>query len=198
MLRIKIARFIPFFIIIIFAIAFVGSNLFDRKEKISLQLDNYSDTNNVSTLNTIQRYNNIEVQTKLYKEIIINKPGIMLGFFAPGRLKFMDNLRLLFVIIGGVIFIITFWNFSYQNPFTKQTTSGMRLLTITMFVYISVIIMRNYWLNNYLLKQTGQSFHLENENIIFSAEFLLSAIFLRITKVFKKGTILQQEQDLTV
>lgn len=198
MLRLKIARFLTFFIIIIFAIGLFLSNLIDRKEKIYLSLDRYSDTTNVLKGNTLEKYGNVEIHTEVTKEIVINNPDFLINFLAPDPVRFMDNLRILFVIIGGVIFIITFWDFSYQRPFTKQTTLGMRLMTITMFVYITAVILRNYWLTNYLLHQTGQNFRLETPNIIFSAEFLLAALFLRITKVFKKGTTLQQEQDLTV
>ena len=198
MLRLKIARFSRFFFILIFAIGLFLSNLIDRKEKIYLSLDRYSDTTNVLKGNTLEKYGNVEVRTEVNKEIVISTPDILINFLAPDSVRFMDNLRILFVIIGGVIFIITFWNFSYQRPFTKQTTLGMRLMTITMFVYISAIFLRNYWLTNYLLHQTGRNFRLETPNIIFSAEFLLAALFLRITKVFKKGTTLQQEQDLTV
>lgn len=198
MIRIKLARFLPFFVILMFAIVLFIGNILDRKGKIYLPLDKYSDTTNILKETTLERFRNIEVRSEVNKEVVISNPGIIINFLAPDPIRFMDNLRILFVIIGGVIFIITFWNFSYQRPFTKDTTLGMRLMTITLFVYISAVIMRNYWLTNYLYQQTGHNFRLESPNIIFSAEFLLAALFLRITRVFKKGTTLQREHDLTV
>jgi len=198
MLRLKLARFLAFFIIIIFSIAMLMHNSIDRKERIYISLDTTTDSTNIIGEKTLEKYRNVEVRSVSNKEVVIQNPDFLINFLAPDPIRFIDNLRLLFVIIGGVIFIITFWNFSYQRPFTNQTTLGMRLMTITMIVYFFAIIMRNYWLTNYLLQQTGQHFRLETPNIIFSAEFLLAAFFLRVTKVFKKGTTLQQEQDLTV
>lgn len=198
MLRLKIARFFPFFIIIIMLIGYFLSNLIDRKDRIYISLNTTTDTVNILEGRTLKRYGNIEVHSVENKKITVNKPDLFINFLAPDSVNPMDNLRILFVIIGGIIFVINFWDFSYQRPFTKQTTLGMRLMTITMFVYISAIFFRNYWLTNYLLHQTGRNFRLETPNIIFSAEFLLTALFLRIIKVFKKGTTLQQEQDLTV
>lgn len=122
----------------------------------------------------------------------------MIKAFAPDKIYFLYGLRLLFIAILGIILSFTFWNFTYQRPFTKQTTLGMLLITICLFVFVSIEILRITWITDYLKNKTGKNFEIDTTYIFFSPEFWLAAIFLRITKIFKKGMKLQQEQDLTV
>jgi len=196
MLRLKIARFLPFFIIILYSVIILGNKLFDQRDNtIYIPLNKYTDTLQRISL---ERYGNIEVETAPSREVIIRNPDFLINFLAPDELFIMDNLRLLFFGIGGIILVITFWNFSYERPFTKQTTLGIKLLTIGFFVFISSQLLRNAWLIDYLKQRTGKEFELDTLNIFYNLEFWLGFIFLRITKIFKKGQKLQQEQDLTV
>lgn len=198
MIRLKIARFLPFFIIIIFSVLLLVNKITDRGKAVYISLNTTTDSINTVDIRILQRFGNIEVHAVENKEISINNPPFLIKAFAPDKIYFLDGLRLLFIAIVGIILCFTFWDFTYRRPFTKQTTLGILLITICLFVMISIEIMRNAWLVDYLKDKTGQSFEMDTTNFFFSPEVWLSAIFLRITKIFKKGTKLQHEQDLTV
>lgn len=198
MVRLKIARFLPFLIIIFYSVVLLVNKITDGDKTVYISLNTTTDSINTVGSRILQRLGNIDVHAVENKEISIKNPPFLIKAFAPDELYFLDGLRLLFIAIVGIILCFTFWDFTYQRPFTKQTSLGMLLITICLFVMVSLEILRNGWIVDYLKDKTGQNFEIDTANFFFSPEVWLGAIFLRITKIFKKGTKLQQENDLTV
>lgn len=69
MLRLKIARFLPFFIIIFFSIMLLINNLIDRKDKVYISLNTTTDSINILGGNTLERYKNTEVHSVVHKKL---------------------------------------------------------------------------------------------------------------------------------
>lgn len=191
--RLKIARFFPAILILVVAITGIVAILAEREQTpVELLL-----STPVGTADTVQYYGRVAVVEA--QKIAISRQDFLMAFLAPvSENYFFDGLHLLMVIIICSIGIITFWNFSYYRPFTRQTTLGVRLIANTLLAFCYLFMLRNIWMKDQLQDMTGQKFHLYNYNMIPWWGILLYLLLLRIVKVFKKGHSLQQEQDFTV
>ena len=130
-------------------------------------------------------------------QVIINHPKYLAQLLGNENGPFFNCLDLFFEGLASVIIIFTFWNFTYERPFTKKTLLGFRLITFCLFGYYTSNIFRNQYIINYVESVTGKSFtsRADHEFIYF---IFLGALFIRLSKIFNKGNKLQQEQDLTV
>jgi hypothetical protein len=150
---------------------------------------------NKKALDTIASFQNIKILGP--GEIIIEQPSIKVRLLAPHDLLIADPLYCIIIIIVCIILLFTFWNFSFKNPFLKQTFHGIRLITWAMGIFMTLNHFRYFWFITEVQKLTHGLY--EYKTFIFQRpEFWLFMILYRLVYVFKKGYNLQREQELTV
>ncbi|GAC1417901.1 MAG: hypothetical protein NVS9B7_03740 [Flavisolibacter sp.] len=125
----KISRIFPFTPAILVCVLFLAITLFDSKSPIEAQVER---RNNLFT-DTIQKYHDASIIRKP-SLIYIQNPTLTAHLLAP-RPFFIDPLDDIMIIVYNILVALFFWDFSYDNPFTKRTLKGLKLtLIITFFL----------------------------------------------------------------
>lgn len=129
--------------------------------------------------------------------IVFLKENSFINFAAPKTEIITDNLYALGVLFLLAFFILTFWQFDKEKPFTQKLINYMGKTEIVLLMMWITNILRHYLINRHILSITNDEYCLD----IFiwgMPEFWLLFIVTSLKSIIKKGLDLQQEQSLTI
>jgi hypothetical protein len=112
---------------------------------------------------------------------------------------FINILQGLAVFIIGMILVIGFWNFDFQNPFEINVSrpvyqAGFVLIFYGILSYLSIL-----YINNYVRSETNGDYTRTSAGSVLNLILCWGGIILlRLGQVLRKAEKLKKEQDLTI
>lgn len=146
------------------------------------------------TADTLQTFSNALVLGP--GKISIAKVSPKMRYLAPRPI--IDPIYALLFFLSSIIIVSFFWDFTYKNPFTKKALLGLQIGCGLLIVFMVVNFFRYDWFDEQVKLLTNGQFSYNKPVPIWSPEFWLLIVIIRLIRIFKKGVGLQKDNDLTV
>jgi hypothetical protein len=143
---------------------------------------------------TVQHFQNASIVGP--GQIIIPHPTTTMRCLAPR--DELDPFYLILITLAAIVWIVFFNDFSYTNPFTRKAHIGVRVGFWLLALFVFLNFWRQSWFDQIIRELTRQEYAYDRPTIIFSPEYLVAFILLRMMWIYKRGMALQKETDLTV
>ncbi len=129
----------------------------------------------------------LEAKVPFLKKLLLTRPVFNIGF-----------VTCLFIFFLSFSMYRFAKNVEKEIAFKEKTYILFYWISISCFIYFGINYLLNIWSNNYILELTDNKYRL---NLNFETNLItafMGYFFFVLSHSFKKGFLLQREQDLTV
>jgi hypothetical protein len=131
-------------------------------------------------------------------DLVIERPSLLYRLLAPAREPMGDPINQLWFFGILLISYVYLRKLTAQEPFTKQTLTGMKALSLFTICVFFVAFARQRWLYEEVKYITAGNFTPSSNNLMQLPQLWIWVLLARGVQIFRKGYQLTLEQQYTV